>query len=231
MRDRQDVQPARDGFDGFVNSLAAIGTSLYVGGRFTAYRGVAGSAARLAKLDLTTGALDTTFSPPGAASNGFDDVVNALAVSGTSLYVAGQFTSYRGGASTPQRIAKLDATTGANDVTFCPEGMGFSGSAEAAVVAGTSLYVGGSFTAYRGVAGSASRLAKLDLTTGAPDTTFSPPGPGMNGFTSPYAFENIRAFAVSGSSLLLCGAFARYRGAPTPRRNAMAVNAVTGAPQ
>ena len=138
--------PAGGGFDATVNSLAVLGTSLYVGGYFTAYRGVADSAARLAKLDLTTGALDPTFSPAGAAGNGFDAAVNALAVSGTSLYVAGKFTSYRGGASTPQHIAKLDATTGVNDATFCPDGMGFSGNAEALVVAGASLYVGGSFT-------------------------------------------------------------------------------------
>lgn len=195
--------PAGGGFDATVNSLAVLGTSLYVGGRFTAYRGVADSAARLAKLDLTTGALDPTFSPAGAAGNGFDDAVNALAVSGTSLYVAGQFTSYRGGASTPQRIAKLDATTGVNDATFCPDGMGFSGNAEAVIVAGASLYVGGSFTAYRGVAGSAAQLAKLDLATGALDTIFSPPG--ANGFNS-----SVSSLAASATSLYVGGSFSKY---------------------
>ena len=49
-------------------ALHVSGGSLYVGGGFSAYRSVATSAYRLAKLDRLTGALDTAFSPPGRSS-------------------------------------------------------------------------------------------------------------------------------------------------------------------
>ena len=199
--------PAANGFSSGVRALTVSGTSLYVGGGFTAYRGVADSANRIAKLDLTTGALDTTFSPPSA--NGFNGDVPALTVSGTSLYVGGGFTAYRGVADSANRIAKLNLTTGSLDPTFSPPGAnGFSGvddpnfspSVAALTVSGTSLYVGGYFTAYRGVADSANYIAKLNLTTGALDPTFSPPG--ANGFDS-----WVEALAISGSSLYVGGYF------------------------
>ena len=118
-------------------------------------------------------------------------------------------------------------TSGGLDAAF-NVGAGFPGPVLALATAGTSVYVGGVFGTYRG--GSATCVAKLDKTTGALDTTFSPPGAGLNGFPNP-AYEYINAFAISGSSLLLCGDFNRYRGAAPPRRNAVAVNLVSGALQ
>ncbi len=203
--------PGANGFDHSVYALAVSGSSLYVGGHFSAYRGVANSAKNIAKLDLTTGALDTTFSPPGA--NGFNYVVNALAVSGTSLYVGGWFTSYKGVANSAKNIAKLDLTTGALDTTFSPPGAnGFDHSVYALAVSGSSLYVGGYFNDYRGVANSANRIAKLDLTTGALDTTFNPPG--ANGFNN---YSSVNALAVSGTSLYVGGNFTTYRGSQNAR--------------
>jgi hypothetical protein len=225
------------GTQGYVRALAVAGTSVYVGGDFSAYRGQ--PAKSVAKLDKTTGALDTTFSPP--AADGVDGQVNALAIAGPSLYLAGGFRTYRDVVESAYDLAKVDLTTGDLDTTFSPPGAGLNGftfasaasggtEARTLTVAGTSLYVGGIFDSYRGVAASTNALAKLDLTTGALDTTFSPPGSGRNGFANA-AQEYINAFAISGSSLLLCGDFNRYRGAATPRPNAVAVNLVSGALQ
>ncbi|HAR44225.1 MAG TPA: hypothetical protein DCS07_16595, partial [Bdellovibrionales bacterium] len=144
---------ALNGFDNTVTALATTGTSLYVGGYFTAYRGVANSANRLAKLDLATGVIDTTFSPAGAATNGFNWSVNSLLISGTSLYVGGGFTAYKGIANSANRLAKLDLTSGAIDTTFSPVGAatnGFNSTVNTLAVSGASVYAGGYFTAYKG---------------------------------------------------------------------------------
>jgi hypothetical protein len=194
--------PGTNGFDNSVLAIAASGTSIYAGGSFTAYRGVSGSASKIAKLDATTGALDTTFSPPGA--NGFSDTVAAVAAYGSSLYVGGYFTGYRGVAGSATRLAKLDLTSGALDTTFSPRAAnGFDDVVLTFAFAGTSVYAGGGFSVYRG-ATSLNRIAKLDLTSGAADTTFSPPG--ANGFNI-----QVETLAVSGTSIYVGGPFYRYR--------------------
>ena len=212
--------PPGIGFDGAVEALAVSGASLYVGGSFTSYRGVAGSASRLAKLDLASGALDTTFSPPGSDANGFDDKVSSLAIDGTSLYVGGRFKAYRGAAGAVACIAKLDATSGALDPAFTPPGVpnGFEreqGPADVLtlVVDASSVYAGGTFNAYRGVARSANNIAKLARTTGELDTTFSPPS--ANGFTyydDRYPDGEVRGLHLAGGSLFVRGRFMLHRG-------------------
>lgn len=78
------------GFNGRVSSLAGHGDSLYVGGAFSSYRG--SSSQKLAKLNITTGNLDTSFTQ----SIGFNDTVSVLNLFGNSLYIGGDFTTYRG---------------------------------------------------------------------------------------------------------------------------------------
>ncbi|MBE2247966.1 MAG: delta-60 repeat domain-containing protein [Myxococcus sp.] len=194
-----------------VTALAAHGGSLLVGGSFTSYRGVANSARRLARLNQTTGALDTAFSPPGA--NGFDSDVYALAVSGDALFVGGDFSAYRGVAGSANALARLDAVSGAIDTTFSPPGAtanGFDSSVYALAVNGGALFVGGDFTTRYGAAMvPAARLAKLDAVTGAVDATFTMAGSGAD--------DTVRALAVSGSGLFVGGDFTTYRGAPAPR--------------
>lgn len=225
---------ASGGFDDWVYALAVSGDSLYVGGGFTTYRGA--SANHIAKLDTTTGALDQVFSP--SATNGFtassgSTAVLTLAVAGSSVFAGGQFTDYRGVADSAWAIAKLDATTGALDTTFSPAGRDNNGfdcklwdtygavcsqyppAVYVIVTDGTSVFVGGSFSDYRGVGNAANNLAKLDVVTGALDTTFSPPGPTANGFD-----RAVNALVLGNGSLYAGGSMhnqldqeANYRGA------------------
>jgi trimeric autotransporter adhesin len=253
--------PTANGFDATVFALASDGSSLFAGGGFTASRGVAHSANYLAKLDLPSGALDTVFSSPGPTTNGFDSYVSALATGpmpSPAIFVGGTFQhAYFGGTTAINNLAKLDPVTGALDPRFSPTGSGVDGDVNALVVAGDSvyvgggfsqtsgggsahtlaklaladatldttfspaaangtdgnvfallalggsLYVGGSFTLYRGVAGSASGLAKLDLVSGDLDTAF-----GANGLPSGY---NVDSFGGVGGTLYLGGLFRRYR--------------------
>jgi hypothetical protein len=216
--------PGSNGFSGEVDALAISGTSLYVGGDFAAYRGVANSARNLAKLNLTSGAVDTTFSPVGAASNGFDSSVSALAVSGSSIYVGGNFSIYKGVANSANFLAKLDLTSGAIDTIFSPVGAlanGFDTSVSALAVSGNSLYVGGGFGVYRGTDPS-TRIAKLDLSSGAIDTTFSPPA--AEGFD-----DDVYSLLVFGSSLYAGGQFNVYRGVADSAHHLAKLDLTSGA--
>jgi hypothetical protein len=212
--------PAANGFDGHVSALAASTTSLYVGGRFNNYRsGSSGNARAIAKLDLATGVLDTTFSPPG--TNGFDGTVLAFAVASDALYVGGTFSEYRGVADSAHYVAKLDLASGALDPTFSPPGPTANGFAGGRIYPGvyslvaspTSLYVGGTFSNYRGVSGSAYAIAKLDRASGVIDTIFSPPD--VNGFGGGIG-GSVYAMALTGTTLYVGGAFSSYRGASAP---------------
>jgi len=203
--------PGANGFDGDVFALDVANGNVYAGGIFTSYRGVTDSARRIAKLSATTGAIDTAFNPPGALANGFDDDVLALLVNGTSVYVGGDFNTYRGVDNSAEGIAKLDSTTGALDTTFtmAGNGNGFNSSIYCFAVSGGALYAGGDMSAYRGK--PAQGIAKLDLLTGALDTTFSPN-------MMDYGFENsVYAIVPQGDSVFASGYFRTYRGAPSLR--------------
>jgi hypothetical protein len=199
--------PTFNGVDGTIYAVATADDSVFIGGGFSAYRGVANSARNLAKLDFTTGALDTTFSPPGVNANGFNQSVNALAISGGSLYVGGDFSTYHRDSALVNRIAKLDRQTGAIDLGFTPPGTGFDAVVNALAVTPNALFVGGAFETYR-TTSSAKAIAKLDLGTGALDSTFSPPA--ANGF----AGGPVQALLVDGSSVWVGGSFIQYRAVP-----------------
>jgi hypothetical protein len=209
---------ASSGFNGNVFALAldASGTTLYVGGSFTNYRGVVNSANRIAKISTSDGSIDTTFHPV-SASSGFNGSVSALALdaSGTTLYVGGGFTNYRGVANSARAIAKLSTSDGSIDTTFHPVSAtgGFSGGVDVVTTlaldsTGATLYVGGNFTSYRGVANSANRIAKLSTSDGSIDTTFHPIS-ASGGFVGSV---NSLTLDSGGAILYVGGSFQRYQG-------------------
>ena len=181
------------GLGSVISAVAENSDSLYLGGTFTSYAGV--TVQNLIKVSKSTCALDTTFSQ----TTGTNSSVSALAVSGSSLYVGGSFTTYRGVAA--PYLAKVDLSSGNLDTSFT-QATGMDSSVIALAVSGSSLYLGGQFTTYRGVA--AQRLAKIDLTSGNLDTTFTQ----STGFGG-----RVHALDVSGSSLYVGGDFTTYRGA------------------
>ncbi len=192
---------ANNGFDLDVSALALTATHVYVGGAFTRYKGIAGSANRIAKLDRADGGIDAVFSP--ATGNGFQDgVVSAIAVTGADVFAGGSFTQYRGAAGSANRIAKLNPTTGVLDGTFSPAPNGFDAPVRALAVGGASLYVGGTFTAYRGIASSARRIAKLSRSTGSIDVVFNNAN---NGFD-----DAVDAIVATDSALWVGGRFGAY---------------------
>jgi hypothetical protein len=190
---------AANGFNNTVSALAADGSSLYVGGTFTTYRGA--PANRIAKLNFS-GVLDTVFSP-ATGGNGFNNTVSSLALDGTSIFAGGAFTQYR--ATAANRVTKINATTGVKDLVFSPNtgANGAGGTVSAVHVSGANLYIGGAFTAYRGAV--ANRFAKVSF-AGALDTVVSP-ATGANG-----ANNTVTAITSDGIAVYIGGSFTTYRG-------------------
>lgn len=189
------------GFNGPVNKVLYSGTSLYVGGAFTSYRGAV--ANYLAKIDPTTGVLDTTFTQATGPNNA---VMNILAVN-SSIYFSGKFTTYRG--STALYLAKADPSTGNLDTTFTQAtgvAHAFTPWVKSLATDGSALFVGGYFSSYRG--SPALAVAKLNWTNGNLDTTFTQ-GTGLSGSGGYYTAQT---FLYHSGSLYVGGSFNSYRG-------------------
>lgn len=132
-----------------VNALAVVGTDLYVGGRFLSAGSL--SVGHIARWDGTQWRSLGTGGNPGVA---LDGVVYALASSGNSLFVGGNFLS--AGGTLANNVARWDgawhslgsgADNGTNHWVF------------ALATEGSNLYVGGMFTR----AGTVdSRVARWD---------------------------------------------------------------------
>jgi len=189
------------GIDNVPSALAVSASSLYVGGLFSNYRGTPVSG--LIKLDKASGALDASF----AAAAHPNDLVTSLLVSGTALYVGGDFNIY--GTSPAQYLARVDAKTGALDTNFT-QSTGFDPyniialhHVDALSLLGSSLLVGGSFTAYRGTL--ANHVAKIDMVTGLADAVFNA-GSGAN--------LPVYTLLVAGDSVFIGGGFNTYRDQP-----------------
>ena len=171
-------------------ALALADGSLYVGGDFTGavWNTEAGAMplSRLVKVSATgAGIADSTWMPNPTAA------VNALALSGGSIYVGGAFTKIGGVAR--NRIAKL-SVSGTTDPAWNPD---VNGTVFAIAPAGDSVYFGGPFSTAGGQARGG--LARASATgVGAVDPGFVP----QLGGGGPVA-----AIGVSASRLFVGGVF------------------------
>lgn len=200
------------GFDGPVLSVLVSGSYVYVGGKFTKYNGQ--NALRIAKINKTTGALDTTFNQAtGISTAMWTPSVSSLATDGTAIYACGFFTSYRG--TTVSNLARIYISNGTLDTTFT-QTTGPASPCNSVVYANSSIYISGEFSTYRGV--SALRLAKVHPTTGVLDTTFTASGSGLNGVGG--------KLLAQGSNIYVGGNFTTYRGVSVP--SLIKVNATSG---
>src|ERR1019366_2266097 len=130
------------------------------GGQFASIGGLARN--NLAALDTTTGRASGWNPDPNGD-------VNALAISGSTIYAGGTFTSI--GGQPRNQIAALDANTAratpwaanANPWVAC-EWCAQTFGVTALAIAGSTLYVGGYFTSIGGQ--PRNHLAALQTTTG-----------------------------------------------------------------
>ncbi|MCU1361929.1 MAG: domain containing protein, partial [Ilumatobacteraceae bacterium] len=139
---------------------AADGTSIYIGGDFNTVNGV--NRRKLARINLSNGALVTTFN-----ASGINGVVRDLRLVGSDLYLSGLFSTV--GGQTRTQMATVNPTTGAvtTKLNIAVSGLhngGVSNVIKMEVTpAGDKLMVVGNFTSVGGQA--RDQIAMLDLTT------------------------------------------------------------------
>lgn len=201
--------------DGVAWTQLVVGNTVYVGGSFTTAR-PAGAApgtntvtrSNLLAYDITTGVLNTTWAP---SANG--DVL-ALAVSPdkSRIYIGGSFTNVNG--VTRNRIAALNATTGALDHSFQPKA---DASVKAIAVTADKVYFGGVFGSVGGV--SRTKVAAAQAADGA-----------LLSWAPTLAGGNVNALAISpDGKVILGGAFTSVNGSSNPGYGLGAVDPETGA--
>jgi hypothetical protein len=183
---------------GFARVNAAVSDGAggwYIAGSFTHVGDVA--RAGLAHV-MSGGTVDPTFAPnPEATEFG---AVSALALSGSTLYIGGEFTKVNGTAR--HGLAAISISDGSLE-SFNPGPASNGFQVDALAVASGVLYVGGTFAEMSGT--PRANLAAFTVSTGAL-TSWAPQATGTGG--SPI----VRALVVSGSTVYLAGSFDHVAG-------------------
>jgi alkaline phosphatase len=161
-------------------------------------------------LPSSSGSIDPTVTSDALPTVQIDGVAWAQLVVGTTVYVAGEFTTARpagaavGQQTTPRaNLLAYDITTGELITTWAPllNGPAYS---LAASPDGTRIYVGGDFTSVNGAA--RNRFAVLNSTSGALITAFTG---GANGA--------VRSIVATATTVYIGGNFNTVAGQSRPR--------------
>jgi hypothetical protein len=189
-----------NGVNNTVVALAVAGGEVFAGGSFTQAGGAA--ANRAARFD--TGA--QAWSLMGtAAVNGVNNTVAAFAIVGSNVYVGGGFT--QAGGVPVKNVARFNAGSGVWSLMGTGATNGLSSDVEAIAIAGSDIFVGGSFTEAGGVV--ANRVARFNTTTRSWSSLGTGAANGVSG--------SVYSIAVSGSDVYVGGLFAQAGGATANR--------------
>ena len=189
--------------NGKVEAIVQVGNRMIVAGTFTQAQNAGSNTTltrnRILAFNATTGVIDTAFNP-----NVNGEITSmVVAPGGTSLIIAGTFTSVGGAAAT--RIAKIDAVTGARISAFTATA---AATVNDMALWGSKVILGGSFNKVDNVA--RTKIASVDAVTGAldPNVNLSVTGLFNGGST------NIQKLDVSpdNSKLVIVGNFTAVAG-------------------
>lgn len=200
--------------DNEVSALALSGDVLYVGGLFTQVSGV--SRKNLAAVNIRTRQVIPWDPQP-------DSQVTSLAVAGQALFAGGRFGTISG--KSKRQLAAFDLASGVLhpwnlDLTY---NWGWTSDihVEAMVVSGSTVYVGGIFSAIAGQ--SRNHLAAINSTDGS----VSAWNPTKTGYFYFNHYPSVAALALSGNTLYAGGCFYYQDGAVT-NKNLAAFDLTTG---
>ena len=202
-----------------VHALALSGSALYAGGNFTLLQGSIGGPYTRNRL----AAIDTVTANPTAWNPGANDIVYALALSGSALYAGGAFSSLQGSSGGPYArnyLAAIDTVT-ANPTAWNPKA---NDAVWTIALSGNTVYAGGEFTSIQGSSGgpyARNNLAAIDASTANPTTW----NPDVN--------NEVFTLALSGTTLYAGGAFTMLQGAsdgPYAAGHVAAIDTVTANP-
>ena len=143
--------------NGPVHALAlGIGNRIFIGGEFS--RCGAQDLTNLANVDASAGQASVTWRPNP------DGPVFALALSGSSLYVGGNFTLVQGTLSIFRNMVKLSASTGLPDINWVAN---TDNPVRALAVSASNnrLYIGGDFFNVQRIDGTQEQLAHAAVVT------------------------------------------------------------------
>jgi hypothetical protein len=172
--------------NGKVNLVVESGNRIYACGTFYNIGGQARNV--IAALDLNTGNATTWNPNPNSASG----LVNALVVSGNTIYVGGTFTII--GGQNRSKIAALDTSSG-NVTSWNPPNI-YGGDVATLAVSGNKVYAGGDFTLVG--AQARSYIAAFDVTTG-----------NLTPWNSPNINGKVNTLAISGNTIYAGGKFSK----------------------
>jgi hypothetical protein len=193
---------------GDVWTIAVSGSKVGVGGLFRSAG--TGNGANPAPVPRSNAAaIDLTTGQPTSWNPNVNATVQVLAVSGSTVYAGGDFTTVNGG--TPRnRLAAFDASTGTAS-SWDPNA---NGSVLAITVLDATVYFGGTFTTVRNNV-ARNRAAAFPAADGTTPTSWDP---NANG--------GVFALASSGSTVYIGGSFTSIRGVPHNRLAAVAAGGV-----
>lgn len=209
---------------GGINTLVLTGTTIYAGGSFTTANVgnlpagcTASTRNHIAEMTRATSCA-TAFNPNfDDANGGTNEYVYSLALSGTTLYVGGQFlevnrlaSSCGGGTLSRNGFAAVLTTTGCA-TTFNPA-LATTVQIVSLLLSGTNLHFGGTF-----LGGTGSKSYFYGILNTLSQTQVS----GVTAFA-----EYVSALAVSGSTVLVGGSFSSAGGYAL--RNLAAYDIATG---
>jgi hypothetical protein len=182
-----------------VSSLTVLPSGVYLGGDFTSVGGEYRQG--LAAIDLTTGQVDPTF------VTSVDGMVLDIELNGdgTKLFFGGTFKKVDG--KTRQRLASVNATTGAADPAFKPK---INKDVRTIAVRGTHVYLGGQFTAINGT--TRNRAARISAVDGAVDPAWVANTTGPSGTLRQNGMVQSLAVTSDGSRVFLGGPFTAVNG-------------------
>jgi uncharacterized delta-60 repeat protein len=176
---------------------------IVIGGGFSTYNGT--TARRIARVNTTTGALDSTFNAGGSGFGGGTVFALRRAPDG-KYYAGGSFPSFNGTAR--PRVARLNSN-GSLDNTF--GGTGLDGTVYSLALQNGKVYAGGEF-----ISSPAGQIFRL-TSSGLLDSTFVT-GTGFDIFphyTYGSSFTKISALAIQADGKLLVGGiFNQYNHTP-----------------